>query len=198
MRILSSLLAVAGLVWMGLACANAQPRGEAAAVQPTAIRLDQRFADRGLGFAVAYPETWIAAREGPYLVVFSGREGTEAFRATVSIENVLPPGAGTPTAAIAAVLADFKMRLARAVPDIRTEAETPIFRGAGDKRIEGSQFLVHYNHGGEMFRKWVVIMRRAALPVVHIWSYTAPSDRFDRFRPVAEAMLESWSIEDGG
>lgn len=197
MRILPSLLAASVLAWTGFADASAETRGEAAAVRPAAIRLDQRFADRELGFVVAYPDTWVAAREGPFLVVFSGREGTEAFRATVSIENVRPPGAGTPTSAIAAVLADFKMRLARAVPDIRTEAETPIFRGAGDKRIEGSQFLVNYSHGGEPFRKWVVIMRRAAAPVVHIWSYTAPRDRFDAFRPVAEAMLESWTIEDG-
>lgn len=198
MRIVFSLLGAAFLVGVEFVGASAQTRGEAAAVQPPVQRLDQRFADRGLGFAVAYPDGWIAVREGPFLVVFSGREGTEAYRATVSIENVRPPGAGTPTAATAAVLADFKMRLARAVPDIRTEAETPIFRGAGDKRIEGSQFLVNYSHGGEMFRKWVAIMRRTAAPVVHIWSYTAPRDRFDQFRPVAEAMLESWTIGDGG
>jgi hypothetical protein len=198
MRVLSSVLAAALLAGMGFADASAQTRGEAAAVQAPAIRLDQRFADRGLGFAVAYPDAWVAVREGSFLVVFSGREGTEAFRATVSIENVRPPGAGTPTAATAAVLADFKMRLARAVPDIRTEAETPIFRGEGEKRIEGSQFLVNYSYGGERFRKWVVIMRRTAAPVVHIWSYTAPRDRFDLFRPIAEAMLESWTIGDGG
>jgi hypothetical protein len=161
-------------------------------------RLEERFADPAFGFTVAYPRDWVAVREGPFLVVFSGREGTEAFRATVSIENVRPSDSASAVAAIAAVIADFKMRLARAVPDVRTEAETPIFRGEGDKRIEGSQFLVNYRHGGESFRKWVVIMRRASAPVVHIWSYTAPGDRFDAFRPVAEAMLESWSIEDGG
>ena len=193
-----SFLAGAVLIWTGFSDAHAQPQGEAAASAPAAIRLDQRFTDPGLGYAVAYPEQWIAAREGPFLVVFSGREGTEAYRATISIENVKPPGAVSPTAATAAVLADFKMRLVRAVPDIRTEAETPIFRGAGDRRVEGSQFLVHYGHGGEMFRKWVVIMRRVSAPVVHIWSYTAPRDRFDLFRPVAEAMLESWTIGDGG
>lgn len=191
-------LAVAVFAWTGLSDARAQPQGEATVVSPVAIRLDQRFADPGLGYTVAYPDSWIAARESPFLVVFSGREGTEAYRAIVSIENVKPPGAVSPTAATAAVLADFKMRLVRTVPDIRTEAETPIFRGAGDKRVEGSQFLVHYSHGGEMFRKWVVIMRRTSAPVVHIWSYTAPRDRFDLFRPVAEAMLESWTIGDGG
>ena len=192
------MLAAAVPVLAGLAEARAQSRSDAATVAPAAIRLDQRFTDPGLGFAVAYPETWIATRESPFIVVFSGREGTEAYRATVSIENVRPPGALSPTAATSSVLADFKMRLVRAVPDVRTEAETPIFRGAGASRVEGSQFLVHYNHGGEMFRKWVVIMRRTSAPVVHIWSYTAPRDRFDRFRPVAEAMLESWTIGDGG
>ena len=198
MRFFPIMLALGVWGWAGVSGVGAETRGEAASVLPTAIRLDQRFVDIGLGFAVAYPDTWVAARENPYLVVFSGREGTESYRATVSIENVRPPGAATPTAATVAVLADFKTRLARAVPDMRTEAETPIFRGEGDKRVEGTQFLVNYRLGGEPFRKWVVIMRRAAHPVVHIWSYTAPGDRFDAFRPVAEAMLESWKIGDGG
>jgi hypothetical protein len=192
-RELISALVVGVLAWASIVDVNADaPR----TTRPSAPRLDQKFADRSLGFSVAYPESWIAARENPFLVVFSGREGTEAYRVTVGIENVRPPGAATPTAATAAVIADFKTRLARAVPDLRTEAETPIFRGEGDKRIEGSQFLVNYRLGDESFRKWVVIMRRAAAPVVHIWSYTAPSDRFDAFRLIAEAMLESWTIED--
>ncbi len=198
MRVVQAILGLGILVWAGVPGAGADTRDEATRAQPAAVRLDQRFADSGLGFAVAYPDTWIATRENPFLVVFSGREGTEAYRATVSIENVRPPGAATATAATAEVLADFKTRLARAVPDLRTEAETPIFRGEGEKRVEGSQFLVNYRLGGEPFRKWVVIMRRAAQPVVHIWSYTAPGDRFDSFRPVAEAMLESWTIGDGG
>ena len=197
MRVPLSALAVAVLIGVWAPGANAQ-NPNVQAPSSGAPRLDARFTDPALGFTVAYPRDWVAARENPFLVVFSGREGTEAYRATVSIENVRPPGAASAVAATAEVLADFKMRLARAVPDVRTEAETPIFRGEGDKRVEGSQFLVNYRHGGESFRKWVVIMRRAAAPVVHIWSYTAPGDRFDAFRPVAEAMLESWSIEDGG
>ena len=160
------------------------------------VRLDRRFADAGLGFAIAYPGDWIVERESAYLVVFSGAKGTDAYRATVSIENVRPPAAEGPAAAFAVVLADFKARLSRAVPDLRFEAETPLFRGEGDSRVEGMQFLVGYSHGGEAFRKWVVVMRHAGVSVTHIWSYTAPADRFVIFHPVAEAMLESWMIED--
>lgn len=165
-----------------------------AAVVP--VRLDRRFADAGLGFVIAYPGDWIVERGSAYLVVFSGAKGTDAYRATVSIENVRPPAAEGPAAAFTTVLADFKTRLARAVPDLRFEAETPLFRGEGDSRVEGMQFLVGYSHGGEAFRKWVVVMRHAGVPVTHIWSYTAPADRFVIFHPVAEAMLESWMIED--
>lgn len=172
---------------------RASPPPAAAAVP---VRLDRRFADAGLGFVIAYPGDWIIERESAYLVVFSGAKGTDAYRATVSIENVRPPAAEGPAAAFTTVLADFKTRLSRAVPDLRFEAETPLFRGEGDSRVEGMQFLVGYSHGGEAFRKWVVVMRRAGVPVTHIWSYTAPADRFVVFHPVAEAMLESWMIED--
>ncbi len=176
---------------------KAEARAPAAAMAAIPTRLDRRFADKALGFAVAYPGDWIAAREGSYLVVFSGAVGTDAFRVTVGVETVRPPAAGDSAAVFAAVLTDFKGRLSRAVPDLRFEAETPLFRGEGETRVEGTQFLAGYSHGGEAFRKWVVVMRHAGQPVAHIWSYTAPADRFDTFRPVAEAMLESWTIEDG-
>ncbi len=168
----------------------------ASAMAAVPVRLDRHFADKTLGFTVAYPGDWIAEREGSHLVVFSGARGTDAYRATVGIENVRPAATDDSAAAFATALTDFKSRLLRAVPDLRFEAETPLFRGEGASRIEGLQFLAGYSHGGEAFRKWVVMMRHAGQPVVHIWSYTAPADRFDAFRSVAEAMLESWIIED--
>jgi len=104
----------------------------------------------------------------------------------------------SPAEAVAAALADLKATLANSAVDLKLEAETPLVHGAGAARLEGQQFLVSYTHAGHRFRKWAVVLPRAAGNVAHIWSYTSPESRFDAFRPIAEAMLDSWAIGGGG
>jgi hypothetical protein len=33
--------------------------------------------------------------------------------------------------------------------------------------------------------------------MAHIWSYTAPENQFLEYRPIADAMLKSWTIQPG-
>lgn len=176
----------------------AAPPVAASSVKPALPALTQRFADQSLGFVVSYPFDWVTAREGAFVVVFSGREGSPAFRATVSVQNVQPPAVKTPAEAIRATVADLKSQIQKSAAEYRFEAETPIAHGQGSTRLDGEQFLVSYRHGGEPFRKWTVVMPRPAGTVVHVWSYAAPAEIFDSFRPIAEAMLESWRIGAGG
>lgn len=158
----------------------------------------QRFFDGRFGFTIQYPGDWMATREGNYTVVFSGRPGSEAYQAMVSVQNVQPPTAKSPAEAVQAALADLKATLANSAVDLKLEAETPLVHGTGAARLEGQQFLVSYTHAGHRFRKWAVVLPRAAGNVAHIWSYTSPESRFDAFRPIAEAMLDSWAIGGGG
>lgn len=160
--------------------------------------LTQRFADRTLGFTVSYPFDWVTTREGPFVVVFSGRVGSSAYRATVSIQNVQPPAAKTPAEAVEATVVDLKSQIEKSAAGYRFEAATPLVHGEGTTRLEGQQFLVSYLHGSERFRKWTVVMPRPAGTVAHVWSFAAPESGFDGFRPIAEAMLESWRIGAGG
>lgn len=158
----------------------------------------QRFSDGRFGFTIQYPADWVATREGDYTVVFSGRPGSDAYQAMVSVQNVQPPNANSPAEAVRAALADLKATLTNSAVDLKLEAETPLVHGAGAARLEGQQFLVSYTHAGHRFRKWAVVLPRAAGNVAHIWSYTSPESRFDTFRPIAEAILDSWAIGGGG
>lgn len=157
----------------------------------------QRFSDGRFGFSIQYPADWMATREGDFTIVFSGRPGSDAYQAMVSVQNVQPPNAKSPAEAVRAALADLKATLANSAVDLKLEAETPLVHGAGAQRLEGQQFLVSYTHAGHRFRKWAVVLPRAAGNVAHIWSYTSPESRFDAFRPIAEAMLDSWAIGGG-
>jgi hypothetical protein len=157
----------------------------------------QRFSDGRFGFTIQYPADWTAAHDGNYAVVFSGRVGSEAYQAMVSVQNVQPPSAKTPAEAASAALADLKATLTKTAANLKLEAETPLVHGERGARLEGYQFLVSYTHAGQRFRKWAVVLPRAAGNVAHIWAYTSPEGRFDTFRPIAEAMLDSWTISGG-
>lgn len=155
----------------------------------------KRFQEANYGYAIDYPEGWVASPEGPYTVVFSGPPGSDAYRSTVSVQNIQPPAANSPADAASAVLDDIKKALGRTAIDLKFEAETPLYREDATGRLSGRQFLVSYTHGGERFRKWAIVMPRRSGNVAYIWSYTAPVSAFDRFRPLAEQMLDSWNID---
>ena len=61
--------------------------------------------------------------------------------------------------------------------------------------LAGRQFVASYEHNGRRFRKWALVLPRPDGEVAHIWSYTAPVEQFDTYRPVAEQMLNSLKIE---
>lgn len=159
------------------------------------VQSQKRFHEAKYGYAIDYPESWIASPEGPYTVVFSGPPGSDAYRSTVSVQNIQPPAANSPSDAASAVLDDIKRALGRSATDLKFEAETPLYREDATGRLSGRQFLVSYTHGGERFRKWAIVMPRRSGNVAYIWSYTAPIEAFDRFRPLAEQMLDSWNID---
>ncbi len=127
-------------------------------------------------------------------MTFSGRQGTEAFYAVVSIQNVEPPSASDSGQATAAVVSDLKSQWAAGATDVGYFGEGPITYENNGLRLQGHQFLVVYTEGGQRFKQWTVVVARPAGTVVHVWSYAAPDGLFPVFRPVAEAMRKTWVI----
>ncbi len=152
-----------------------------------------RFSDAGLGYNIEYPPGFVITRPALHTVMFSGREGSNAFDAVVSIRNVTAsPTEGSNKAA--AVFADLKSQIAAATTSVRYIGETAIVYGKGGLNLEGRQFLVTYTLEGRRFRKWAVVTPRPSGEVVHIWSYTAPVAIFEMFRSLAQRMRDTWTI----
>lgn len=157
----------------------------------------RRFAAAGLGFAIDYPGDWVPARPSPFTVIFSGREGTDAYFATVSIRNVQAPAGEGGAAAVAAVIADLKAQIDAGATAVAYFGDGPLAYENGGLRLAGHQFLATYTRAGQRFRKWSVAVPRPAGGVVHVWSYTAPEPVFEVYRPLAEAMRKTWTITPG-
>lgn len=155
----------------------------------------KRFAEPGYGYTIEYPGDWNLTKPSATTATFSGKEGSDAFFAIVSIQNVQPQAAKTPAQAAETALADLKSRLKHEAADLAFVGEQPLTLKTGRLSLDGRIIVVTYTIGGERYRKWVLVMPRPTGTVAHIWSYTAPDKRFDAFRPIADAMLKSWTIK---
>lgn len=167
-------------------------------VPPNPPDLLKRFDRPGYGYAIQYPENWDVNRPSDDTASFSGIKGTPAFQVVVSIQNVRPATAKTPEEAADQALADFKTSLAREAVDFKIVGEKPLTYRSGDLSLSGRQIVVTYSYSGDRYRRWALVLPRSTGTVAHIWSYTAPDNMFVEFRPLADAMLKSWTIQPGG
>lgn len=158
----------------------------------------KRFDRAGYGYAIQYPGNWDVSRPSDNTASFSGKKGTPAYQVVVSIQNVRPASAKTPGEAADRALKDLKGSLAREAGDFRIVGEKPLIYRNGNLSLSGRQIVVTYSYSGERYRKWAMVLPRPEGTVAHIWSYTAPDNRFMEFRPFADAMLKSWTIQPGG
>ncbi len=154
----------------------------------------RRFGEKRLGYAIEYDPAWILERPTPEAVMFSGDVGTEAFYATVSIQNASPPDAETAVQAASLIMDDIRAQFAKDARDVVFDREAPYIYQRDDEFLLGREFTVSYVMNGERFRQWTLIVPRSQGRVAHIWSYRAPDALYQRFLPVAEKMLRSWRI----
>ena len=154
----------------------------------------RKFGERRLGYAIEYDPGWILERPTPEAVMFSGDVGTDAFFTTVSIQNAAPEEAETAVQAASLIMDDIRAQFAKDAQDVVFDHEAPYIYQRDDIFLLGREFTVSYVMNGERFRQWTMILPRSEGRVAHIWSYRAPAGSYDRFLPVAEAMLRSWTI----
>lgn len=165
------------------------------AIAPSPPVLTLTFSDREAGYTIAYPADWLAERPSGSISLFSGPEGSDAARASVTIQNVLPTDAKAPGGALAQVMGALRSQLAAGANNVRYLGEGVFTYSKGGLKIEGHQLLLSYSRDGERVRQWTVVLPRPRANTVHVWSYASPEASYDSYRPIADAMLKAWTIE---
>jgi hypothetical protein len=153
------------------------------------------FGGADLGYEVAFPDDWTASRLGPATVLLGGAEGTDAYYATVAIQNIQPPKAERPLDALETVLSALKAELATRAQDVRFADEGPMSYDKKGLSLKAFQFVVTYMDEGRRYKQWTLAVGRPDSTIVHVWSYRAPEKEFDIYRPIADAIRQSWRIE---
>ncbi|NQV44891.1 MAG: hypothetical protein HQ501_08310 [Rhodospirillales bacterium] len=150
-----------------------------------------RFHDPALGYAISYPANWLASKPDAFTVVFSGQVGTDPGYVAVSIRNVAPPPSAPPQGVSEGMLQQLKAQMAYNDANVQHDRSVEIKIGQGDQIIYGMQMISTFKRGGIGFRQWSIVAPRPEVQVIHVWTYTAPLDRFDTYQGIAEKMAGS-------
>ncbi|WP_316976564.1 hypothetical protein [Shumkonia mesophila] len=154
----------------------------------------RRFAEHRLGYAIEYDPEWVLERPTGEAIMVSGPEGTDAFYATVSIQNVAPPDAETAVQAASMAMDQIRVQFEKQAKDVIFERQGPYVYKRDEVFLVGQEFAVAYSQGKQTYRQWSVVVPRPEGKVAYIWSYRAPADRFARHMKTAERILGSWVI----
>ena len=168
-----------------------------AALPPVEAKLAvPEFTEPRLGYRISYMPGWVYEMPSDLSVMFSGADDTDAYWATVSIQNVAPPEAESTMHAVAKIVDQIQAQFAAQAPDVVFDSAGPyVYRREGAFLL-GREFFADYDQNGVRFRQWSIVLPRPKGRVAHIWTYRAPAGRFDVYLPIAEAMLRTWTIED--
>lgn len=175
------------------AASDAIPAGRPKLPEQAATPDVTTFSEAGYGYRIEYPSAWHLEKLSAFTNAISGPQGTPAFDAIVALQNVRPSGEDSDVAR--AALENLKSNLAQQARGVQFVGEKPVTYAKYGLKLEGHQFVASYDHQGQKFRKWALVIPRPEGGIAHIWSYTAPASRFDTYRPVAERILNSLKID---
>jgi len=162
------------------------------------VNLGKEFRDDSLGYTLSYPSDWIYQRPSEYTVVFSGRMGTTAYHATVTIQNVASTRIGGIFEDVISVVNDYKCQLVAGVEEIYFyDQKTWRWRLDDGRELQGIGFTAEYPLQGDVFKTSEVIFPHANGNIFCSWAYSAPKEDYDTYSDIANAMFDSWTFTSG-
>lgn len=172
------------------------PLGDAPAVDPSLERPADvpadwvLFAEPGAGFLLWHPPGWIVERdEGT--AVFSGPEGTDAYRTTINVQVVTTTAAGGIYPDEDALYADLYEQIVSVDGEVFWEEEDVLELASGPRRALGMQGI--WEMRGEQFMQLAIVLARDARTLVQI-SYTAPIEFYEDSLELAITVVESFDV----
>ncbi|HPD06336.1 MAG TPA: hypothetical protein PLC08_00415 [Candidatus Bipolaricaulis sp.] len=151
-----------------------------------AVNLEQVYCWEENGYCIHYPAEWVATKANDYTLLLSGKAGTDSYYTTVTIASFASTLLGGRYETAQALLNAYKCDLVSGSSMVCIDA-TGYPTGTG--------YVAEFSREGETFRQWRVVAARADNRVFHSWAFTAPTDLFPTYLPLAEAMYASWTLD---
>ncbi|MCS7240041.1 MAG: hypothetical protein NZ651_02190 [Candidatus Bipolaricaulota bacterium] len=139
-----------------------------------------------LGYCIRYPTDWGVSQDNDYTYIFSGPEGTPTFYTTVTVASFASSALGGRYANVVELIQAYKC-------DTVTRSAWACVDSTAYP--EGDGYVAEFVYQGELFRQWRVARASSDGKILHSWAYTAPSELFATYKPIAEAMLQAWVVD---
>ena len=159
------------------------------------LNLANFFQDGGLGYSIHYPEDWVYEKSKPYIVVFSGPEGSPAYYSTVTIQNLASTLMGGNFNSVDEVIEHFRIQMERGAALVSMTVPESFTVQADGKSMSGKVYTITYTRENTRFRQRMVILPRFDMKLFYAYMFTASAEDYDTYYPVARAMLETWTIQ---
>ncbi|HNR24896.1 MAG TPA: hypothetical protein PKG50_05695 [Candidatus Bipolaricaulis anaerobius] len=150
------------------------------------VNLNQVYCWEENGYCIRYPAEWVATKENDYTLLLSGKAGTDAYYTTVTIASFASTLLGGRYETLQDLLNAYKC-------DLVSGSSLVCIDTTGYPT--GTGYVAEFSHEGETFRQWRVVAAGADNRVFHSWAFTAPTDLFPTYLPLAEAMYASWTLD---
>lgn len=154
------------------------------------------FEDNQLGYKIEYPYNWIYEKQNAYRIIFSGKEGTDAYYSTISVQNVAALKADGKYTSTDLIIKDFRKQILTHGENAKFYNERKfIYKTNSGIILTGEEFISEYTRSGEKLKQWQIFLPNISGQIVYVWIYTSPVDQYDTYLEVAKDMLDSWKIK---
>lgn len=156
------------------------------------VKLSKTFKNNELGFSINYPADWEYTQPNVWTVLFSGKQGTEAYYSTVNVQIIASKQTGGKYGTVEETIGGLKKQFLTA-PQAKIIAEgASTLTQADGTKLEGRRLIVTYFLEGTQPTKQDqrVFPKKDGLGF-YAWAYTSPTDQYDKYFPIVESMLES-------
>lgn len=203
--VITVVVVLAGLFVWGLVMVLNKDKGTTTPTPTTAIvttaavtgsaAADKVYGSAATGFTINYAPSWIYQNPNDYTVVFSGAQGTAEYNTTVSIQKLGNKDNGGIYATTTEVVAGLKKQFTDNATGVEFSDEgNSSYTNPSGVKLSAKEFTVKYTMNGATSKEHAVIVPSADGKVFFVWIYTTAETTFDKYLPVARAMLGSWVI----
>lgn len=164
----------------------------AAPPEPSADPQAKVFDD--MGFRMSYPADWVFEKPNGYTVVFSGAQGSPSYYATVNMQIIATTKAGGKHETADTLIADLREQIMTAQEPNVTDATDQSFTNTSGQLVSATGFAAAYTRDNKEFRQLQFASPSADGNSIYAYSYTAPKDLYEEYKPVAITMIQSLEL----
>jgi hypothetical protein len=164
-----------------------------------AEKLTQTYAEPGMGYAIMYPDSWSIGKtdKGTKSIILTGKEGSDAFGATIVIQNLLTTKTEGVYADAKAAAEDLKSQLVAQGKETNISQEGSIAYTTSKKEdVPGVQWYGEFKLNETPFKQLQLVLTHPNGAYLHSIAFAAPANVYTAVEATAREIIRSFVMSE--